>query len=227
MKITIERFTLSQRLQHIVLLTSLIVLALTGLSLMFYNTAWGRFMISLEGGLARRGLIHRWAAIVLITVTIYHRLYTLLTERGHSLLMAYLPRKGDWGKFIQTLRFNFGLDDNPPEWGRFTLFQKVQYLGVVVGVIVMIVTGIVLWLGPQAIALMPKWMVDLILVVHGSEGLLIFLILLFWHLYNVHLAPGNFPMNMSWLTGRITVEDLRNRYPAEYRRMQAEGDLDA
>jgi cytochrome b subunit of formate dehydrogenase len=225
-KATVLRFTFSERLQHIVLMVSLIVLVLTGLSLMFHQTVWGRFMIQLEGGLAGRGLIHRLAAVLLIAVTIYHYFYTLLSRRGHEILMEYLPHKGDWGKFFQTLRFNFGMDEKSPEWGQFTFFQKVQYLGVILGVLIMIVTGLVLWLGPQAIALMPKWLVDLTLIVHGSEGLLIFLIMLFWHLYNVHLAPGNFPMNMSWLTGRITVEELRNRYPAQYRKLKSEGVLD-
>jgi cytochrome b subunit of formate dehydrogenase len=225
MKLTVIRFSWSERIQHILLLISLIVLVLTGLSLMFHSTAWGRFMINLEGGMARRGWIHRLAAILLMGVTLYHYLYTLLTERGHTLLTAYLPQKGDGNRFIQTLRFNFGMADKPPHWGKFTFFQKVQYFGVVAGVLVMILTGVVLWLGPQAIALLPKWLVDLTLVVHGSEGLLIFLILLFWHLYNVHLAPGNFPMNMSWLTGRISVEELRRRHPAEYSRLFEKGEL--
>lgn len=225
MKATVVRFTLSERVQHALLLTSLVVLALTGLSLMFHNTFLGRLMISLEGGLTGRSLIHRWAAGLLIAVTVYHYFYTLLSKRGHSLLADYLPQKGDWSKFIQTLQFNFGMTDKPPQWGKFTFFQKVQYFGVIAGVLVMIVSGIVLWLGPQAIALMPKWLVDLTLVIHSSEGLLIFLILLFWHLYNVHLAPGNFPMNMSWLTGRITLNELRAKYPAEYVRLQEKGEL--
>jgi formate dehydrogenase subunit gamma len=225
MKPTVVRFSLSERIQHILLLACLIVLLLTGLSLMFHATAWGRFMINLEGGLAQRGWIHRWAAILLMGVTLYHYLYTLLTERGHALLTAYLPQKGDANRFLQTLRFNFGMADKPPHWGKFTFFQKVQYFGVIIGVLIMIITGVVLWLGPQAIALMPKWLVDLTLVVHGSEGLLIFLILLFWHLYNVHLAPGNFPMNMSWLTGRISMEELQRRHPAEYARLLEKGEL--
>jgi cytochrome b subunit of formate dehydrogenase len=219
MKPAILRFTLTERVQHIILLSSLIILVLTGLSLMFHNTGWGRFMISLEGGLAGRGLIHRLAALMLIGVSLYHYFYTLLSRHGHNLLMDFLPEKRDWGKFVKTFKFNLGMIDSPPEWSKFTFFQKLQYFGVVAGVIIMILTGIVLWLGPQAIALMPKWLVDLTLVVHGSEGLLIFLLLLFWHLYNVHLAPGNFPMNMSWLTGRISVDELRNRYPLEYKRM--------
>jgi formate dehydrogenase subunit gamma len=226
MKTTIVRFSLSERIQHILLLTSLIVLLISGLSLMFHATAWGRFMINLEGGLASRGLIHRVAAIVLIGVALYHYLYTLLTQPGHALLTSYLPQQGDWQRFVETIKFNFGMADKPPHWGKFTFFQKIQYFGVIIGVLIMILTGIVLWLGPQSIALMPKWLVDLTLVVHGSEGLLIFLILLFWHLYNVHLAPGNFPMNMSWLNGRISVEELKRRHPAEYARLLEKGELE-
>lgn len=223
---TVLRFTLSERLQHLLLLSSLIVLALTGLSLMFYDTALGRLMIKLEGGYQGRGTIHRIAALVLIAVGIYHHAYILFFQRGNTLLRNYLFKAGDLKRAMQNLRFSMGRVATPPYWGKFSLAQKLQYFGVVVGVVSMIVTGLVLWIGPAAIALIPKWLMDLTVIVHGYEGLLIFLILFLWHLYNVHLAPGNFPMNMSWITGRIAVDECRTRYPGEYERLIESGELE-
>ncbi len=225
MKPTVIRFSLGERVQHILLLASLIILVLTGLSLMFHDTAWGRFMISLEGGLKGRGRIHRISALVLLAVTCYHFLYIIISNRGHALFKAFLPHSGDLRKVLQGIKYNLRGAENHPDWGKFTFFQKLQYLGVAGGVISMLITGIILWLGPPAIALMPKWLMDLTLIIHGSEGLLIFILLLFWHLYNVHLSPGNFPMNMSWINGRLSLEDFKQRHPAEYRRMVAEGEL--
>ncbi|RJP73674.1 MAG: hypothetical protein C4524_14250 [Candidatus Zixiibacteriota bacterium] len=224
MPATVLRFTVSERVQHVILALSLITLALTGLSLRYHDTYWGRFMIELEGGLEGRGLIHRISAVVLIAVSIYHYGYTLISRRGQELFQAMLPRKGDLGKGFQSFRYDLGKTAAPPEWDRFTYFQKVQYFGVILGVISLSVTGLILWMGPQAVAIAPKWLVDLTLVIHGYEGLLIFIILLFWHLYNVHLAPGNFPMNMSWITGRITMDELKEKHPAEYRRVSSGGE---
>ena len=54
----IVRFNLIERIQHIVLFVSLIMLLLTGLSLAYYDSWFGKFMISLEGGLEGRGRLH-------------------------------------------------------------------------------------------------------------------------------------------------------------------------
>ncbi|MCX8011523.1 MAG: hypothetical protein N3A61_10245, partial [Ignavibacteria bacterium] len=54
----IERFNLIERIQHIVLFVTLIMLLITGLSLTFYDSWLGRFMIELEGGLKGRGRLH-------------------------------------------------------------------------------------------------------------------------------------------------------------------------
>jgi formate dehydrogenase gamma subunit len=219
------RFTVAERVQHLMMMISMIVLALTGLSLRFHQTFWGSWLIRLEGGLAGRGWIHRAAAVVLIGVAVYHHFYVLLSPRGHRLLQDYLPRSGDLGRFLQGFRFSMGWRESRPDWGKFNLFQKLQYLGVVVGVTTMILTGFVLWLGPPVIALIPKWLLDLTLIVHGGEGLLIFILLFFWHMYNVHLSPGNFPMNWSWITGRISRTKCQEDHPAEFRRLLAEGEL--
>jgi formate dehydrogenase gamma subunit len=222
---SILRFTLAERIQHVLLLCSLLVLVLTGLSLMFHDTAWGQFIIKLEGGLQARGLIHRWAAGVLIAIALYHHFSIVFTVRGQKLVRDFMLQRGDGKKVAQSLRYTSGRIPELPDWGKFTLFQKLQYFGVVLGVLTMILTGVILWLGPAAMGLLPKWLTDLTLLIHGREGLLIFLILLFWHLYNVHLAPGNFPMNMSWITGRISIQECRELHPAEYRRLVESGEI--
>ena len=70
---------------------------------------------------------------------------------------------------------------------------------------------------------LPKFMLDLTLVIHGYQGLLIFVILLFWHLYIVHLHPSVFPMNPAWLTGKVDSEWLRQEHPLEYEKLKEEG----
>ena len=70
-----------------------------------------------------------------------------------------------------------------------------------------------------------KVVLDLTLLIHGYQGLLAFVILLFWHLYSVHLHPSVFPMNNAWLTGKVDAEWLKEEHPGEYDKLKGEGVL--
>ena len=56
-----------------------------------------------------------------------------------------------------------------------------------------------------------KWLWDITNVIHSNEGLLIFLVLFVWHIYDVHLSPGVFPMSKVWLNGKMSKEDLKKK----------------
>ena len=53
---------------------------------------------------------------------------------------------------------------------------------------------------------------------HPHEALLALLAIAFWHWYNVHLAPGRFPMQWTFLTGKLTREHQIEEHFLEYLR---------
>jgi cytochrome b subunit of formate dehydrogenase len=212
----ITRFSLNFRVQHIILFTSLIVLSVTGLSLMFHENWLAALILRLEGGVETRGAIHRLAALALIGVSFYHFLYILLTETGHKEFMKLKPRGKDFGDLFQTVKFDLGKSDEEPSFGKFDYKQKFQYGGVVIGLGLMILTGLILWFETLSMAIMPKWAIDVTFVVHGYEGLWAFMVLFLWHMYNVHLNPDVFPMDWTWITGKISLEDLKEKHYLEY-----------
>jgi cytochrome b subunit of formate dehydrogenase len=219
----VQRFTLSERLQHALLMASTLVLLITGFSLLFHDLWIGRWLLRLEGGVEGRGLIHRWAAAVLMGVCGYHFLYILFTERGHEQFMQMRPRLQDLWDFLQVTRLNLGRPAEQPAFSRFDYRQKFQYWAYFAASASMILSGLALWFATEAMAVMPKWTFDLLAVLHGRESVVIFLLLFLWHLYDVHLRPEVFPMDWSWLTGRISLGDLRERHPAEYEALRKAG----
>ena len=222
----VERFTLNERLQHALLIVSTLVLLITGFSLLFHDTWIGRWLLWLEGGVRGRGLIHRWAAVVLMGVCGWHFLYILFTERGHDQFMHMRPRWQDVGHFFQVIRLNLGRSAERPAFDRFDYRQKFQYYAFFVASVTMVLSGLALWFATEAMAVMPKWMFDLFALLHGRESIVIFLVLFVWHLYDVHLRPEVFPMDWSWVTGRISVTDLKQRHPLEYERLRTAGAID-
>ncbi len=223
----IQRLTLNERLQHVALMVSTLVLLITGFSLLFHGTWIGRWLLWLEGGVGGRGLIHRWAAVVLMGTCGYHFLTILFTERGHAQFMHMRPRGQDARDFWQVVRLNLGRPAERPAFDRFDYRQKFQYWAFALASITMVVSGLLLWFATEAMAVMPKWAFDLLAVLHGQESIVIFLLLFVWHLYDVHLRPEVFPMDWSWITGRISLADLKARHRAEYDRLRQAETTDA
>jgi len=213
------RFTVGERVQHWALLVTLTVLALTGLALFAHGTWLGRTLIALEGGMEARGTLHRVFAVALMALAAWHFLYTVFTERGHRQLMELLPRGRDFADAAGLVAYYLGRRASPPEFGRYTPLQKLQYWGAGLGSLLMIFTGLLLWFHTQTMAVVPKWVVDVTAIVHGYEGLILFLLLFGWHLYIVHLSPGNFPMQRTFLTGRIDRARMWREHRREYREL--------
>lgn len=212
-----NRLNLIERIQHIILFITLIMLMLSGLSLTFYNSWFGRFMIQLEGGLEGRGRIHNFFAFVLIALCVFHVFYVTFSDKGHKEISDLKYRRKDFKDMSLSFKYNFGLGKEKPRFGRYTLSQKFQYWGVVVGCAIMIVTGIVLLLKVSNVAMIvPKWLWDITNLIHSYEGLLIFLVLFVWHIYDVHLSPGVFPMSKVWLTGKISEKEMKEKHIEEY-----------
>lgn len=211
------RFTRVELAQHWVLMVTLLGLALTGLALFAHGTWVGKVLMALEGGMESRGILHRVFAVILMGLTLWHLGYVLFSPRGNEQLRAMVPRRADIQGVIGMLRYYRGKQQELPEFGRFTPLQKLQYWGAGLGSLLMILTGLLLWFHTEAMAVLPKWFFDITAVIHGYEGLLLFLVLFVWHIYIVHFSPGNFPMSRTFLTGKITAEKLWRDHRAEYR----------
>jgi len=215
----VQRFTPSERAIHILLFSSLIILSVTGLALKYHESLLGQWFIRLEGGVLFRGKIHRIAALVLIGTFVYHLLAIVMTRRGHEFFHDMLFRRRDLTDCADLVRYNLGLRKEGPRFDRFTCIEKLQYWAAGLATILLSISGFILWFETVFMMVLPKWMMDLNRVIHSFEATVGFLVLVVWHLYNVHLNPQVFPMSRVWLTGRISKEEMRRDHPLEYEKV--------
>lgn len=218
-----ERMTLAERIQHFLLATSFFTLVYTGFALKFpeaYPFVW---LAKLEGGYRWRGLIHRGAAVVMVIVSLYHIGY-MLTARGRKLVADLFPKPQDAIDLVMNMLYLVGLRKAPAKFDRFGYIEKAEYWALIWGTIVMTVTGLVLWFENITLRMMPKWMLDLATLIHYYEAWLAFLAIVVWHLYMNIANPDVYPMNWTWLTGRISEDQLKHEHYLEWERiMEAEG----
>ena len=111
----VVRFDPHQRLQHLLMMSSFIVLAATGLPQKFDDVAVSQAWVSVLGGLEMVRLIHRCAASVMLSDCLYHLAYLGyrigLQKRLH--LFRMLPSAKDARDALGTVLYFLGIASSP------------------------------------------------------------------------------------------------------------------
>ncbi|MCZ7391847.1 MAG: cytochrome b/b6 domain-containing protein [Candidatus Methanoperedens sp.] len=205
-----KRFTLNQRIEHIIFFTTFILLAYTGFPLKFPDEWWSKWMIASVGGFDNRTFIHHSAGLIMIGVSVYHVVYHIILEK---LRFDILFNTDDISNFLQQIRYSLRYSDEHPRFGRYTWKQKFEYFGAGFGAVIMGFTGILMWKPFEAMQYFPIGFIQIANLFHTWEAVLASIAIFIGHFYDEHL--GKFP-NMSWLTGKIPEEELRHEHPLEY-----------
>jgi len=205
----ITRMNRSQRWQHFVLLSSFIILVITGFALK-YPDSW----LSLIPGMGEhlRGIVHRIAGVAMVGASVYHLLYAILSRDGRRLILDLLPEPKDATDVVGVMRYYLGLGGNKPEFKRFTYAEKAEYWALVWGVIVMAGTGFMLWAKVTVSHLLPRWWLDVATSIHFYEAILASLAIVVWHFYQVFLDPDAYPMNWAWYDGKVSEHHYREEH---------------
>ena len=217
------RMTLSERIQHGSLVLSFTVLVITGFMLSYPDAWWVAWIRRpSNGGFELRSALHRAAAVVMVVASIYHIGYLALTARGRRLFRDLRPTRLDVREAAGTLRYYLGISGAKPAYGRFSYVEKSEYWALVWGTMLMAATGVVLWFEDLSIGLLTKLGWDISRNIHFYEAWLATLAIIVWHLYYVIFNPDVYPMNLSWLTGKLTEQEMAEEHPRELESIKAE-----
>ena len=198
---TLLRMSRGQRVQHFLLLTSFIILAISGFALKFPES-WLGWLLGSEETLRR--WIHRVAALVLLGVGGYHLLYVWFTTEGRRLWRDLLPRPQDARDAALQCRYLLGRPGPKPRFGRFGYIEKSEYWAVVWGTIVMGITGFMIWWKIDVTLFVPRWVVEVAVTIHYYEAILACLAIAVWHFYHVIFDPDVYPINWAWWDGKVS-----------------------
>jgi cytochrome b subunit of formate dehydrogenase len=205
------RMSTNQRWQHLILLSSFIILVITGFALRFPNS-WIAELLGNGNGEKLRSIIHRIAGVILIGAGIYHIFYLAMTREGRRLLCDVAPRPSDAFDTWATMRYYLGLGGEKPKFGRFNYAEKAEYWALVWGTALMALTGVMMWAKVWVGNLLARWWVDVATAIHFYEAILATLAIVVWHFYQVFLDPDVYPMNWAWWDGKMPIEHYRHEH---------------
>lgn len=203
------RMTTQQRWQHLILLTSFIVLVLTGFALKFPDS-WFAAVLGMSEHV--RSVVHRVASVVLMGAGVYHCFYLAMLAEGKKMLRDMLPRPQDGRDAIGMMLFYLGMRKEKPKFGRFSYAEKAEYWALVWGTALMGLTGVMIWAKVWVGNLLARWWVDAATAVHFYEAILATLAIVVWHFYMVIFDPDVYPMNWAWWDGKMPVTQYKHEH---------------
>jgi len=233
-KIYIQRFDPYSRFLHILVITSFLTLAITGMTIKFSGVGAFQELSKLLGGYQVTGFLHRMAAIVTFIYFTLHIYYLLKKKKTEKLKIkdfisgenTLLPRKHDIVEFRQTLKWFLGIGPRP-EYGRWTYWEKFDYIAVFWGVAVIGFSGLILWFPELFTTLgLPGWFINIATIIHSDEALLATGFIFTVHFFNTHFRPDKFPMDKVIFTGSVELEELKYDRPREYEILVKNNELD-
>ena len=114
-----------------------------------------------------------------------------------------------------TLKYYLGAEKDKPKFGVFNYGEKFEFWALVWGTVIMVVTGFILWFPKLITSGLPSWIIGVSRIIHYYEALLATLAILLFHLYFTMFHPDEYPMNPSWLTGKILEKDAEHHFKPE------------
>ena len=227
---TYERFPLARRIEHLVMLLSFTTLALTGLPQKFPGASLSIAFVYILGGIENLRKIHHFAAIVLMLGTAWHILVFGYLGYVRRTRFTMLPSLQDLKDAWQAFMYNIGRAKTPPQMGRYTFEEKMEYWAFVWGTIIMGATGLVVWFKVAFTLFLPRWIVDVAVTIHYYEAILACLAIVVWHFYHVIFDPDVYPLNWACWKGKVSEHWQQEEHPldnpARVKGLQAESTED-
>jgi len=208
----VRRFGLVETIQHLTLIATTGISALTGFTLMYYSS-WGSSVANDLGGYVQTLDIHYASAIVMGTLVAYHFGFYSSKYIANRLLKQPARfdiniHKKDITDLIDNIKFYLGRGERP-KFAKYSYAEKFDYWGIYWGMVILGLPGLLIWSGGL------NAYGGLAFIFHVKEALLAVLFLGTFHFYQVHFSPRQFPADVTLFTGIVSEQEMEEDHPLE------------
>jgi cytochrome b subunit of formate dehydrogenase len=226
----------SPRVVYVALLISFPGLALTGLPLKYSSQPWAGKVANLMGGFDNTSIWHHFFAVIVMAACVWHlawairRIASMRARDWSWKRIVFGPdssvlRGRDLRDLGAMLRWFVGLGKKPG-FERWTYWEKSDYWFTYYAAAIVVLSGLCLWQPNLVCRFLPGSVLNLAKSVHSEIALMAASFLFGIHLFNVHMRPEKFPVDLSIFTGLVSEAHLRRARPDYVERLSREGLLE-
>ena len=214
-KSRIRRFTLPQRIFHLILILSFLIQSATGLSRMYLGTSWGKSLTRLFGGQEQTLDIHIAMGAFMIFGFVAHVIYLIFTFRWRDFPKSLfdsdslIPVPKDIKDFFGHIGWFLGMK-KMPDFHRWGYWEKFDYWAVFWGMVIIGSTGLLLAFPLFFTQFVPGWSLNVAFWIHRIEAALAMAHVFVIHFFIAHLRRRHFPMDLSIFEGSVDIASTRH-----------------
>jgi thiosulfate reductase cytochrome b subunit len=187
------------------------VLGFTGLPQRYVASPISIGIINFLGGIENVRLIHHTSAIVMMIVSVFHVLEVLYRVYVLRTPITMIPWINDAKHVYDDVMYYIGRRKHKAYYGHYSYAEKMEYLALIWGTVVMGFTGFMMWNPISTLRAFPGEAIPAAKAAHGGEAVLAVLAIIIWHFYHVHIKE----FNKSMFIGTLTREEMEHEHPAE------------
>ncbi|WP_456369679.1 cytochrome b/b6 domain-containing protein [Geoglobus sp.] len=210
----VRRFSRTQIAAHFVISLSIFMLIITGLPITFSKElGW---VMGVLGGSQVTMLLHRLFAVILTFSMVYFGIYFLLErltgavrDSNLSLSPRFFARLAV--DMVKDILWALGVSKERPKAGKYDWIMVADIFGVPLLALIEVVTGLIMWFPFSFIESNPA-LFFAVRLIHAAVAVF-FVLFIFAHATVLHLTPGNYPVNMSIFTGKVSLRKAELEHP--------------
>jgi cytochrome b subunit of formate dehydrogenase len=215
----ILRLTVSQRIQHIVMMVAFLICMITGFAMHYANDPYVMLYIYTDRDTfvtlhIISGLV--MGVLVIAHFTYYATLFLGVARRSgfrvavNSFPMFRFYTLSNFKSFIQIIGWGFSGRVPRPRYHKYDAAEMFEYWGEAWGTAIIGISGLsmILW-GPGVLD-------GVLWILHYKEAILAVVFLLLVHTTYTHFRPTHFPINLVFIHGRMPLKIIKEDHPEWY-----------
>jgi cytochrome b subunit of formate dehydrogenase len=139
---------------------------------------------------------------------------------------SFVPNMKDLDDIIGMFKWFLGQAPRPAI-ERWAYWEKFDYWAVFWGMAIIGGSGMTLAFPAVVASVLPGWLFNIAMVVHGEEAFLAAVFLFTVHFFNNHFRPDKLPPpDVVMFTGTQSLDEFKHEHAAQYKRLVETGELE-